>query len=240
MQCFAGSTKVRIFVGYHYGPSDVWVENYVYRLIEAFGDRVENGKHLYLASNLSQGIIDKIHACDALIGIASRRNLQANGQYTTHPWVRDELAVARGASKLFLQLREVGLDSHLGILEGAQYIEFDPSDLKECLVRLTEAIGQWHSMLNVSLHLIPNDFRVAVESVMRLPGFYCNYLLYDAHYEKRNGGTTVIVPKAGGLHVMLRNVPRDYFIQLQAGHGKLRWESELVSVDSPAIHMSLV
>ena len=100
---------MRIFIGYHYGPSDAWVKNHVYRVVKAFGDELESGEQLYLAPNLPQGVIDKIQNSDALIGVASRRDQLANGLFTTHTWVKDELTVARTTSKLFVQLRETGL-----------------------------------------------------------------------------------------------------------------------------------
>lgn len=228
---------MRIFIGYHYAPSDAWVKNLVYRLVRAFGDEIESGEHLYLTPSLAEGIIEKIQACDALVGVASRRDQLANGLYTTHTWVKDELTVARTANKLFVQLRETGLDPQQGILEGAQYIEYDRTNLGECLVKLAEALGQWHSLRNVPLYLLPSDFAAAVTPLLEASGFYCRFRILDQNYDEKLKADARPVPTPGGLLVMLRGIPRGNFIQIEAGHGNKRWKSDVVSIESPTVTM---
>jgi hypothetical protein len=206
-------------------------------LVKAFGDEVESGEHLHLGPYLADEASKKIKEADALIGVASR-DQKVNGYYTTFPWVRDELVIAKDNKKLFVQLRETELDPREGFLAGAQYIEYDQANLAGCLVKLAEVLGQWHSLADVSLVLLPEAFAKAVAPLLDSDGFYCEFTLYDRLLRKAStGSATIVLVQPGGLRILLRSVPRDHFIQLEAGHGKKKWKSEVVPIDTPMVIM---
>jgi hypothetical protein len=50
---------MKIFVGYRYNPRDAWIEDLVFRLIEAFGDQVVSGKEIF-GENLDDGVRTEI------------------------------------------------------------------------------------------------------------------------------------------------------------------------------------
>jgi hypothetical protein len=229
---------VRIFVGYHYGPSDTWVKSLVYRMVRAFGHELESGEQLYLGPNIADAIIAKIRGCDALIGVASRRGQPLNGVYGTHQWVQHELATAKAHGKLFVQLREAGIDPQLGILEGAQYIEYDAVDLAECLVKLAEALGQWNLLRSVSPHLVPWEFATAVAPVINSPEFVCQCAVFDTNFDEKSLLPTRIVRTPGGLRAMLKGIPVGHSFKLSARFRNQQWESEVTCVDSPCITMN--
>ncbi len=58
---------MRIFVGYGYNDRDKWVEDFVFPLIEAFGDTPVAGKEIF-GQNLNDGVRGLIKECDALMG----------------------------------------------------------------------------------------------------------------------------------------------------------------------------
>ena len=124
---------MRIFVGYRYGPRDVWVSKYVYRLVRAFSSEVVDGESVYSAHSLADGIVDSIiNGCDGFIGVVSQ-------EVATRPWVQHELGAARAANKLIVPLREKGVLQNFGMLEDKQFIEYDPTDLSDTLVKLADA-----------------------------------------------------------------------------------------------------
>jgi len=227
---------VRIFVGYHYGDNEAWVKNLVYRLIEAFGDEVESGEKLYKGPNISAAITEKIESCDALIGIATRDKL-VDGYYTTHPWVQHELVAAQQARKLWVQVRETQLDRRQGILEGTQYIEYESTNLPECLVKLAEAIGEWHKPRNPLLYLLPAEFATAVTPLLDRRGFLARYRLLDRNHSEIGPFDTRIVNTPGRLCVKLKDISPEHLIQIEVCFGKWCWKSGWVKGDDNNIFM---
>jgi len=234
---------VRIFVGYHYNRRDEWVEQYVFPLVQAFGDEVVTGKHV--VGPLGEAIMKKISDCEAMIGVASRRNRLSNDPsrddvFDTHVWVQQELHEARTKDKLWIQLRETKIDPQFGTLTGTRYIDYDIGGLPQCLVDLARVLGEWHLQQDANIHLRPDAFTAAVTPLVFNVGLIVRFTLFDRDYEPREQGITSIVPSEGALRVKLRRVPRDNFIQLSVTHGARHWKSDYIRVDSPVAIMNLV
>lgn len=229
---------MRIFIGYHYAPEDEWVEKCLFPLVQAFGDDVDTGKHV--AGHLGTAITDKIANCDGMIGVASRRNLLANNLFDTHVWVQQELDKAQDQKKLWIQLRETNIDSQYGTLTGSRHIEYDRANLHTCLVEVAQVLGLWHSLQDANLHLRPDQFASAIAPYLFDAGLVVRFKLFDRNYAEKRDGTTTIVSSAGALRVMLRQVPRDHFIQLDVIHGSTRWKSDYIRVDTPVALMNRV
>jgi hypothetical protein len=223
---------MRIFVGYRYGPRDVWVSNYVYRLVRAFGSEVVDGESMYGAHTLADGIVDAIiHGCDGFIGVVSQ-------EVTTRPWVQHELGAARAANKLIVPLREKGVLQNFGMLEDKQFIEYDLVDLSGALVRLAEALGQWHAPRDVFVYLVPKDFADAIRPNLARPGFQSSYRVFNEWNDVIAEGAVKIVEIDRQLQVKLRAIPPlGRYIQFRAVFGAEVWESDFETVNSRTMTM---
>jgi hypothetical protein len=139
---------------------------------------------------------------------------------------------------MFVQLRDTQLDPQLGILEGSQYIAFDKSKLTDRLVRLAEAIGDWHRVRDVRLFLLPEQFAAAVTPHLQATGFYVQYSLYDRLNNREGPIKTNIVRTAGGLSIVVKGLPTDKLLQVEAGFNGGMWTSAAVDVEVNNIIMT--
>jgi hypothetical protein len=215
------------------------VEKYVHPLVEAFGDEVVTGENLYQGPSVPEAVINRIESCDAMIGVASRYQRQENGYYSAYPWVQGELSAARAAKKVFVQLREQGLDPRMGILEGTQYIEYDSTNLVECIVKLAEALGEWHRQRNVPVYLVPADFAAAISPWVRNGGAKCQFRILDEKFEETMRGEAFIKRTPGGLiEAVLCGIPPGNYIELEVNCKGRRWTSDVQRIDSLPIIMT--
>jgi hypothetical protein len=128
------------FVGHSFAPSDKSVVDPVIRLFQAFNIRVETGERP-AARPVSDKVRRRIDRCDAFVGIFSRRDkLSGKTAYTTSTWVIDEKAYAVGKDKKLVLLKDHLVDSVGGLQGDYEYLEFDPDDVADLLVRLVEAL----------------------------------------------------------------------------------------------------
>ena len=88
---------IRVFVGYGYNARDVWIETYVIPLLKAFGCNVVHGEAVY-GGVLADEVVRLIQSSDAMFGFTTRRDpIPGNdSQFTTHPWVVQEITTANG------------------------------------------------------------------------------------------------------------------------------------------------
>lgn len=231
----AGIKTVRIFVGYRFGVRDEWVPKHVYRLVRAFGSDEVDGENVYLAHSLADGIVGNIiNTCDGFIGVLSK-------EVQTRPWVQHEIGVARGANKLMVILREKGVFDNLGMLDDKQFIEYDPLDLTECLVRLAVALGQWHAPRSVWVYLLPQGFADAIRQNLNRTGFSSSYSVLNENHEEISQSPVRIVEIDHQMQVKLRGIPPlGRYIQFRAVFGNDVWESDWETVNSRAMTMRKV
>src|SRR5215471_19246121 len=114
---------MRIFIGYGYDARDKWVETYAVPMARAFGCTVVHGKAVF-GGTLPYEIVKLIQASDAMIGFTTRRepagrNQAGEEQFTTHPWVVQELtaSLSQNPPIPFFEIREQGVVSPGGMFE---------------------------------------------------------------------------------------------------------------------------
>lgn len=233
---------MRIFVGYGYNDRDKWVEDFVFPLIEAFGDTPVAGKEIF-GQNLDDGVRGLIKECDALMGFATHReNPDQHGLWKTHRWVTDEIATADAQDPKipFVEIREIGVDPQLGIGSGKSHIRYDEKERDRCLLALAQTISRWHSEMRVCvLQLAPEQFIKAIIPRIGDANLRCTFQLINANTGKEsNVIATDIIQQKEGLFVYLKNVPSERFVRLRVSYGaKFLWASEYQKPDTRVISL---
>jgi hypothetical protein len=182
---------MRIFVAYGYNERDRWIEEVVFPLITAFDSKVVHGKDLQ-GEILSQEIQKRIKTSHALLAFCTRRDQLADGKWTTHRWVTDELAFASQIGKSVAEVRELQVDSQAGIAGDRARIEYDEANRFGTMIQLTSTLVRWHQQFR-RIHLVPRlpvmrDGAIAeagndwLRAQMRERSFQCRYRILDADY----------------------------------------------------------
>src|SRR5262249_20062774 len=148
----------------------------------------------------------------------------------------DELAKADGRIP-YVEVREDGVDPQRGIAEGAQYILYREEARDRCLVRLAEAIGEWHQRREVTLQLLPTKFVRDILPLLGNPALRCTYNWYIDGGEMSVGNRTTILPITGGLFVRVAGVPRQALVQVHVECRGRVWVSSFEKVDAPGIRL---
>lgn len=236
---------MRIFVGYGFNDRDQWVKEFVFPIIEAFGDEVVTGEELH-GELITEAVKNKIIQSDALIGFATRRQRISNSQeWETHRWVTDEISQAIAHNLPIVEVREHDVNRQDGIITGRQLIRYDENKRDECLVELVKAIGKWHreGVGNyVEFLLLPEAFVSEVRPwLSRNEGFSCTYKLREGN-RKSNSIDAEIDRMQGGLYAVIKPFPtqgfsRKAFIDIRVAAGGHSWSSGFQSIDSYHINL---
>lgn len=115
--------------------------NIVERLLSSHGVRLVSG-HALQGEAISSAIMRRIEEADGLIALLTRRDKLADGGWSTHMWVRDELEYAYRLGKPTVCFVESGVNPGLGLIEREQ-IRFDREDVLLSLLKLSDIIGKW-------------------------------------------------------------------------------------------------
>lgn len=231
-----------MFVAYHFGDRDKWIETMVFPILRAFNIEVVTGEDM-AGEIISEGVRVRIKNCDALIGFLTRREELGNGKWNTHPWVSNEIAKAWGDKKIIV-VQEKGVDFS-GSTQDRQFLVYDESKRDEFLVSLVKAVGRWSGSTVVQTRLLPSEFSQSVLPIVQARPDYvtCEYMFLI------NGDATdwqkgKIRKQAAGLIVYINTKDLPYprnnvliSIRVQAD-GKI-WESEFEQLDLLSVNMQL-
>jgi hypothetical protein len=225
---------MRVFIGYGYNDRDKWIETYVFPLAEAFGCKVVHGKMAY-GGALPPEVTDLIRGSDAMIGFTTRRDAAGPNQFTTHPWVMQELVTAHSQVPPipFVEVREEGVIPPGGLLDAvnAQRIEYRESDRATCLLQTAQALARLIARLNiVTIRLGPAAVVDQISVGLDDPGF-------RASYQTLRGDTLLpsvpvsVRPIRGSLFVKLRGLAEGDLVQIKVSTQGQTWRSDFESVD---------
>jgi hypothetical protein len=229
-----GLGAMRIFIGYGYNDRDKWIETYVIPLVEAFGCKVVHGKIAY-GGALPPEVIDLIRGSDAMIGFTTRRDAAGTNQFTTHPWVVQELVTAytQTPSIPFVEVREEGVVSPGGMLEAvdAQRIDYHEDDRAACLLQTAQALRRLIERLNIiTVRLGPSSVVDQISVGLDDPGF-------SASCQTLRGNTLLpprpvsVFPITGSLFVKLRGIGEGDLVRIMISARGQTWKSAFESVD---------
>lgn len=226
---------MKIFVGYGYNDRDRWIEGYVFDLIRAFGGEPVTGKETF-GEQLEDGVRQQIKDCDALLAFTTRRKKMANGKYTTHQWVTDEIVTAIDSKVPFVEIRETSVDKQPGMPGGRQYIPYDAAARDLCLIEIAKALGKFKQLLPVSLQLLPEAVTRAIRPYIGKPGFRCSYKVYRSGIESAARETNV-TPRKGGLFVLVSGVNSLASVQISIEAAGKIWTSDYESIDAVSVEL---
>jgi hypothetical protein len=99
---------MNLFVSYAFNDDNRWIEELAIPLIRAFGFDVLTGRHME-GDIIVESVDARMRECRGCIGFTTRRDPLADGKFSTHQWVLDELAVARALKLTVVEVREDGV-----------------------------------------------------------------------------------------------------------------------------------
>ncbi|UCI32132.1 hypothetical protein [Mesorhizobium sp. B4-1-4] len=225
---------MRIFVAHGFNERDRWITDLVYRLIRSFGDEVVSGE--IIDGVITETVRNNIRTSSALLGFATRRVEIADGMWTSHRWVLDEIATALAVPIQAVEIREQGVDPQEGIAGGHQRISYEEEKRDECLVRIAEFLHEWHRNISVTLQLMPDERVQEIWPIHRKPEFRCFYRV------RLNGDElplqpTSVTPIGQGLFVEAKRVPKDALVQVVIEHQGRSWVSAYESTNAIGVHL---
>lgn len=144
-----------VFLSYHYDEPNTRIARQIEDLLESHSLRATTGD--VLGGGVLTGEIERqIEAADALIALLTRNQPLANGGWTTHEYVKNELNHARVKDKPSIALVEQGVDV-TGLYKENEYIPFIPADSLPAFLKLSRTIWRWKNRAGrtVKLQLLP-------------------------------------------------------------------------------------
>jgi hypothetical protein len=217
---------MKIFLAFAFRPDDKELVGWIDRLLASHGVQSKTGEGLG-GEQLNPAVQERIDQCDALIGLATRRDAKQAGGFTTHQWVLDEIGYARNKGKKAILVVEDGVDIG-GMYQPHEYIPLVRAEPLGTMLALSDTIGVWKHERGrtVKVQILPPTVANALGAGGN--GIQCSYRLWlKGTYS--GWTTTTAVPEGGGAFVWIEGVQEDHLIQLQiADQGKL-WLSPATS-----------
>lgn len=215
-----GTVRMKqIFLSFHFSTRpdhpDRILADQVRDLLLSHGITPVTGEQLG-GQALTPAVMKKIEASDGLIALCTRRErIKDSDQWITHPWVEDEFNHACSLEIRAIRLLQASV-ANSGAYSSRQYIEYDPNDAVQALLKLSKTIGDWKyeagRPLKIQLLLQPQA--KAARFSDGDDSYRWEYRFY------RNGKPTGwakagLVPEPGGLFLYLEGVRDDDLIQVQ-------------------------
>jgi hypothetical protein len=218
---------MKVFLGFAYRDADKDLAGYCDQLLASQFAQTVTGEKLG-GDALTPAVQQRIEACAALVGLLTQRDLKANGTYTTHQWVIDEIAYARAKGKRAIAMVETGVDIG-GMYQAHEFIQLDRANPLPAFLKLSETVGEWKRALGrtIKVQILPQLLARKVgsgEARIR-----CSHRLWSKG--KTSQWTSVTpVPEGGGTFAWVEGVGDDDLIQLRIeGVGRQPWQSVATS-----------
>ena len=235
--------RIRVFVGYGYNARDAWIETLVIPFVKAFGCSVVHGKAVY-GGVLPAEVLKVIQSSDAMIGFTTRRDPDpANaGQFTTHPWVIQELtsALSQNPPIPWVEVRETGVTAPGGMIAAmnAQRIDYREEARADCLLGIAQALERFASEVSVTtVRLAPDQTVQEIRPFLADPTFFCRCQILRRGETELVAEQIPVLPIKGGLFVKLRGIGQEDLVRLTISAQGHIWRSDYESVDTVDIQM---
>jgi hypothetical protein len=221
---------MKVFVGYGYNERDQWIESDVLPILDAMGFDILHGKDMH-GQELQDAVKRRIEQSEGLVGFCTLREAQAEADFNTHPWVRDEMVYALARNLPVVEVREEGVRNPAGIIGDRQRIQFKNENRLSCVRELVRALSRWNMR---QIQLVTEDAAHAKElrQALRKPGFQIRYRtrldgVDSEHFSAR------LEAVLGGLYMNARGLPSTALVEVQALlDGQLLFSSDWESVDA--------
>src|SRR3954452_919520 len=144
-----------VFLSYHYDELNTAIARRIEDLLESHNLRATTGDVLG-GGVLTNEIKRQIDEADALIALFTRSQQLANGSWTTHEYVKNEVQHARAAEKPAIAFVEQGVDI-TGLYKENEFIPYTPTDALPAFLKLSRTIWSWKNRAGriIKLQLLP-------------------------------------------------------------------------------------
>lgn len=228
---------MNIFICFGYNADDKWIKDLVFPLVESFDAMITTGEDLQ-GQVIAQGVTDRIKKADGVLAFLTRRDALANGRYTSHRWVYDELTTSIANNIPAVELREKMVDAQGGLPGDRQRVEFDLDDKATLMVELAKLLSAWRRNLKPRrLFLLPKDIVQDVRTIINTDDLKCMYQFM--HGSKESPVYAAKPFKFGqGLCVDIYRVPsEDALVQVTIKGKEYEWSSDYESVQLLSINL---
>jgi hypothetical protein len=204
---------MKVFISYAFNEANNWVEDLVIPLAAALGFHVVTGQRI-AGKPLEKAIDDLLRGCAGCISFTTRRNPREDGSYESHPWVVNELHIARALQLRTVEVREEGVVIGDGSEAYAQ-LRYKEDKRDRLLIELAKVLASW-IVRSVRVQLIPPDDSARDFRRQVLGGeVKCTYYLQFDGNVIGSGESKILAYKAGYfVDVQVPN-EEDVLIQLQ-------------------------
>lgn len=218
---------MKVFLAFAFRDSDKRLVSQIDQLVSSHLIQTVTGEGLG-GEALTPAVQKRIDECDALIGLLTRRDEIAQGKFTTHQWVLDELGYARANHKRAIALVETGVEAG-GMNQSNEYIPLDRNDPLPAVLALSEALGVWRAEIgrHLKVQLLPRDLARKVGANEN--GIRCSHRLWS---RGKTGAWVEVqpVPEGGGTFIWIEGVKDDDLIQIKVeSNGRKVWQSVATS-----------
>jgi hypothetical protein len=218
---------MKIFLGFAFREVDQDLAGWCDQLFASQFAHTVTGERLG-GEALTPAVQARIDQCDVMVGLLTRRDQKADGKYTTHDWVRDEITYARHRNKPAIAVVEGNVDIG-GMYQENEMIPLDRANPLAAFLRLAETVGTWRREFGrtVKVQILPPPLARKVGASET--GISCSHRLWSRG--KKGPWTEVTpVPEGGGTFVWIDGVKDDDLIQLKIeGVGRQPWQSVATS-----------
>lgn len=216
----------RVFIAFAFRDEDQELANYVDQLLASYDIRSTTGENLG-GDQLTPAVQTRIEDSDGLIALLTRRDQKVSGSWTTHPWVRDELAYARNKGKQAIALIEDGVDVD-GMYAPHEYIPLSRDNPLKAFLALAQTFGEWKRRAGRTLkvQILPMGLARKVASINGSYKCRHRFLLEGSSSEWIE---VEPIKETGGTFVYLKGVRDDHMIQLHVEDQGTRWTSPATS-----------
>ncbi|HMK24991.1 MAG TPA: hypothetical protein VK483_03105 [Chitinophagaceae bacterium] len=231
---------MNIFIGFGYNNDDNWIKELVFPLVESFDGIISTGEDLH-GLVLSQAVTDRIKKADGVLTFLTRRDAMANGKYTSHRWVFDELTTSIANNIPTVEIREKMVDDQGGLAGDRQRVEFDLDDKARLLVELAKHLSIWRRNLKAKrLFLLPRDIVQDVRPHINKDTLKCTYQFMNGSRESPAYDAKPF--KFGqGLCVDIFRIPsEEALVQLTIKGPQFEWSSDYESVQLLSINLQKI
>ena len=215
---------MNIFLAFAFRDVDKPLVGYMDRLLASQFVQSKTGENLG-GEMLTPVVQKRIEDSDALIALLTRRDQLASCGWTTHAWVKDELAWARAKGKPAVALIEEGVTVD-GMFQPHEYIPLQRDNPLEAILRLAETVAGWKQDVGrlIKVQLAPEDLAAKLGEG-EIP---CRHRLWQKG-KFTDWRDVTPVPETGGTFIYINGVREDQLIQIRVEEPGKVWQSPATS-----------
>jgi len=130
-----------VFVAHSFREENKDLLDKFLRFLRTFNIAISLGSEADTIS-VSKKIKQKINDSDIVLGIMTKDEQDAKGNWSASKWVIEELSYSLGDNKEIIRLIENGCDKEGRIFGDREYIEFFREDTSDAIIKLTEVLSK--------------------------------------------------------------------------------------------------